>query len=372
MFRTTHGVKPGCPLSCVLFVVLLQIPLCVLGRPGIPFSAYVDDICSPLPSCKSQYIAQAVQAALRLIACQINVSKCESLRMQPLPPILSNLPKYLHPSFPIQVAGSSPWYTVSATYPPECSLQVLHTLARTPYLMHLRHPLSPCLCRDACIEVMLQELRSQLNELQSKPIQLIDRVLLINTMVLLRLLCRTECLPPHASQLVAITSLFEMFIFGVMGLLSVVAKRTLYTHCSRGLGLGYFPVLHPTRVLDSLQRNQRLLTLSTSTRTTLSPYHAFVTAIFLLNPDTEPRQPPVHVTWAAEQVQRDAIEVAHVAGLTVYLLPRLCQLPAAYTDGSKICQPPSSLASAVLEEGRIVVCRVPGDPNGSWAPIFLK
>ena len=143
-------------------------------------------------------------------------------------------------------------------------------------------------------------------------------------MVLPRLLYRTECIPLRASQLLSITSLLERFIFGVMGLPSLVAKKTLYTHRSRGLGLGYFPVLHPTRVLDSLHCNQRLQTLSTSPRNTLSPYHAFVTAVSLLNPDLEPRQPPVHVTWAAQQVQRDAIKVAHVAGLTVYLLPPLC------------------------------------------------
>ena len=49
VFRTTHGVKQGCPLSCFLFVVVFDIPLRVLDRHGISFSAYVDDICSPAP-----------------------------------------------------------------------------------------------------------------------------------------------------------------------------------------------------------------------------------------------------------------------------------------------------------------------------------
>ena len=154
-----------------------------------------------------------------------------------------------------------------------------------------------------------------------------------------------------------------------MGLPSLVAKKTLYTHRSRGLGLGYFPVLHPTGVLDSLPRNPRLQTLSTSPRNTLSPYHAFVTVVSLLSPDSEPRQPPVHVTWAAQQVRRDAIEVAHVAGLTVYLLPPLRQPPATYIDGSKMGQLPSSGASAVMKDGRIAVCRVPGDPNSYKAEL---
>ena len=369
VFRTTHGVKQGCPLSCFLFVVVFEIPLRVLDQHGIPFSAYVDDICSPAPYGQSQHVAEVVQAALSLIACQVNVAKSESLHMQPLPPVLPTLPKYLHPPSPVQAASPSPWYTVSAPYPPEWSVQVLHTFARAPYLMHLGHPISPCLCPDACVEVVLQELKAQLNELHSQPIQVIDRVLLVNTMVLPRLLYRTECIPLRASQLMSITSLLEKFIFGVMGLPSLVAKKTLYTHRSRGLGLGYFPILHPTRVLDSLHRNQRLHTLSTSPHTTVSPYHAFIAAVSLLNPDPDPRQPPVHTTWAAQQLQRDAVEVAHVAGLTVYLLPPQCQPPATYTDGSKMGQPPSSGASAVLKDGRIAVCRVPGDPNSYKAEL---
>ena len=369
VFRTTHGVKQGCPLSCFLFVVVFEIPLRVLDQHGIPFSAYVDDICSPAPYGQSQHVAEVVQTALSLIACQVNVTKSESLHMQPLPPVLPTLPKYLHPPSPVQAASPSPWYTVSAPYPPEWSVQVLHTFARAPYLMHLGHPLSPCLCPDACVEVVLQELKAQLNELHSQPIQVIDQVLLVNSMVLPRLLYRTECIPLRASQLMSITSLLEKFIFGVMGLPSLVAKKTLYTHRSRGLGLGYFPILHPTRVLDSLHRNQRLHTLSTSPHTTVSPYHAFITAVSLLNPDPDPRKPPVHTTWAAQQLQRDAVEVAHVAGLTVYLLPPQCQPPATYTDGSKMGQPPSSGASAVLKDGRIAVCRVPGDPNSYKAEL---
>ena len=230
--------------------------------------------------------------------------------------------------------------------------------------------MSPCLCRDACIEVVLKELKSQLNELHSQPIQVIDRVLLVNTMGLPRLLYRTECIPLHASQLLSIASLLERFVFGVLGLPSLVAKKTLYTHRSRGLGLGYFPVLHPTRVLESLHRNQPLMTLSTSPHTTLSPYHAFVAAVSLLNPDPKPCQPHVHVTGAAQQVHRDAIEVARVARLTVYLLPPLCPPPATYTDGIKMGQPPLSGASAVLKDGSIAVCRVPSDPNSYKAEVI--
>ena len=48
VFRTTYGVKPGCPLSFFLFVVVLEIPLRLLQLHGMQFSAFMDDIPSPI------------------------------------------------------------------------------------------------------------------------------------------------------------------------------------------------------------------------------------------------------------------------------------------------------------------------------------
>ena len=73
----------------------------------------------------------------------------------------------------------------------------------------------------------------------------------------------------------------------MLGLPSVVARKTLYTHRSHGLGMGYFPVLHPTRVLDTLHRNPYLHTMSTRSQHPLSPYNTFKAAIALLNPSPE-------------------------------------------------------------------------------------
>ena len=75
VFTTTHGVKQGCPLSCFLFVVVFDIPLRYLEQKGVNFSAYVDDIASPVPRRCSQSRASLVQHALSLIACQVNALK---------------------------------------------------------------------------------------------------------------------------------------------------------------------------------------------------------------------------------------------------------------------------------------------------------
>ena len=91
VFRTTHGVEQGCPLSCFLFVIVFEIPLRYLQTLGVSFSAYVDDIATPTPKGHSQSTARAVQRALSLIACQTNVTKSEMLPLSRPPP---------HPSCP--------------------------------------------------------------------------------------------------------------------------------------------------------------------------------------------------------------------------------------------------------------------------------
>ena len=253
VFRTTHGVKQDCPLSCILFVVVFDIPLRVLDQHGITFSAYVDDICSPAPPRCSQQHSAIVQAALSLIACQLNFVKSQALPMKSPPPPAPVLPKYCHPPCALQASDASLWTALPAPEAPDWSTEVPHSFASVKHLMHLGHPLTAQLRVDTAVSLILRELRAQLNELHSQPIQVIDRILLIKTMVLPRLLYRTECLQLTTDQLYAFTSLLEKFVLTVLGLPSLVAKKTLYTHRSHGLGMGYFPVLHLTRVLDTVQ-----------------------------------------------------------------------------------------------------------------------
>ena len=48
IFRTTHGVKQGCPLSCFLFVAVFEIPLRFLASQGVLLSAFADDVSIPI------------------------------------------------------------------------------------------------------------------------------------------------------------------------------------------------------------------------------------------------------------------------------------------------------------------------------------
>ena len=368
-FGTTHGVKEGCPLSCFLFVIVFDIPLRRLTAQGITFSAYVDDIAAPARAICSQKVADAVQEALSMIGCQINVIKSEALPLVRPPPPPPSLPQYLMPPLPVQTCGSSPWRTRPSPVPAEWANNRSHRFAGVSHLMHLGHPLPAFLDIKAAYRLIMHELRAQLQERHAHPIQTLDRILLVNTMVGPRLLYRTECLPLSNCQLSDINDCLQRFVLGVAGLPPLVARKTLHTHRRHGLGLAHFPTLHPTRVLGSLHRNYRLEEFSVRAKNPLAPYQQFGSAVNKLGPPCGDSPTPLPVVWQAQQTVRAAKEVVSVAGLQVYILPTTHAPEAVYTDGSKLGDPPSSGAAAVLRDGRVAVCRVPGAPNSYKAEL---
>ena len=236
--------------------------------------------------------------------------------------------------------------------------------------MHLGHPLPACFDLRSAFDLVRAELSAQIAEFHAQPIQVLDRVLLVNTMILPRLLYRTKCLPLPPAQLINLSSVVERFVLGVTGLPPLVTKKTLYTQGHHVLGLSYFPVLHPTRALDALHRNTGLPEFSTSPPSfPLSPYALFLSAVGQLGFPRDAPTPPLPVLWRAQSTLRDAISILSVSGLTVYLLPHHSSPDATYTDGSKLGDPPSSGASAVLPGGTVAVCRVRGVPNSYKAEL---
>ena len=149
----------------------------------------------------------------------------------------------------------------------------------------------------------------------------------------------------------------------------VVAKKTLYTHRSRGLGMGYLLVLHPTRVLDLLHRNKFLQAFSLHPRCSRTPYSMCCSALTVMGPLSTSTVPPVFISWEASKLQREATAVMSVAGLVVFVVPSKLRPECTYTDGSKLGVPPASGAAAIMPGGRIAVCRVPGVPNSYKAEL---
>ena len=215
-----------------------------------------------------------------------------------------------------------------------------HRFAGVSHLMHLGHPPPALLDIKAADRLILHELRAQLQELHAHPIQTVDRILFVNTMVVLRLLYRTECLPLSDCQLSNINYCLQRFVLRVAGLPPLVARKTLHTHRRHGLGLAHFPTLHPTRVLDSLHRNYRLEEFSVRAKHPLAPYQQFLSAINKLGPPCGDSPTPLPVVWQAQKAARTATEVVSLAGLQVYILHTTHAPEAVYTDGENWETPP--------------------------------
>ena len=236
VFRTTHSVKQGCPLSCFLFVVVFEIPLRFLQLHGKRLFAFVNDISSPIAPSHGLRTASLVQQVLALIKCQLNVTKSESLGLTLLPLTPPSLPKYSPPPSPTQ-AGDDFWSPIPSPSTPEWAILTEHQLLKVPYLMHLANPLPARFNQQQGFRVIADELRAQLADLNAHPIQTLERVTLVNTVVLPRLLYRCESFPLTPPQINELSQAMERFVFGVSGLPSLVAQKTLYTHRSRGLGM---------------------------------------------------------------------------------------------------------------------------------------
>ena len=67
--------------------------------------------------------------------------------------------------------------------------------------MHLGHPITRGLPQATAYDVLLSEVKEQLGEPNAHPIPTLDRVAILSTMVIARLLYRAECLRLTIEQL---------------------------------------------------------------------------------------------------------------------------------------------------------------------------
>ena len=263
------------------------------------------------------------------------------------------------------------WTPVPSTKPPEWSDNSQHLLTKVSYLLYLGHPVPAHFNVQAAFRLIEGELLSQLADLNAHPSQTLDRVLLVNKVLLPRLLYRCECFPLTEQHLLSLTRPLEPYVLGVAGLPSLIAHKTLYTHHTHGLPLRCLHILQPTRVLDLLHSNVTLHQLRTTTTFHLPACRIFQAALQLLRPRHPPSMLPLTTTWNARRQIQQATKIVSVAGLRAYLICNPSTRPdCTYTDGSKIGCPTASGAAAVLQDGRIAVCRVPGAPDSYKAEVI--
>ena len=100
-FKTSKGVKQGCPMSCLIFVLFINAILIFLLAMGLKFSAYVDDISLVLPKGKEQAIFSAVQTEAAHYNMQLNVAKNEVMGLGHHCPPQVTLPSFSMPPTPV-------------------------------------------------------------------------------------------------------------------------------------------------------------------------------------------------------------------------------------------------------------------------------
>ena len=135
-FSTTHSVKQGYPISFFLFVIAFEIPLRYIHSYNILFSAYVNDISTPVAHTDGPRVTSIVKTGLDLIGCQLNVRKMSpslflhtvlpppcspSIHIRPLPcrsPLISGSQRAVQRGVTGLTPPSTPWprYLTSCTW----------------------------------------------------------------------------------------------------------------------------------------------------------------------------------------------------------------------------------------------------------------
>ena len=187
---TTHGIRQGCPVSCLHFVVVFNIALCHLDLAHLSFAAFVDNITVVVRRGQMQRWVKSVQSAVGKIGCQLNVTKSECLPVQECcsPP---SLPIYHHPApaLSIKKPGPSGCYEINTCQRRRPWAKISTSIFKqVDHQMHLGHFIIRGLKQATAHDVPFSEVKEQLGEPNAHPIPTLDHEAILSTMVILRLL----------------------------------------------------------------------------------------------------------------------------------------------------------------------------------------
>ena len=129
----------------------------------------------------------------------------------------------------------------------------------TLFVWHLGHPLPYDLDSMSSYRAVINKSYPLVTLFNNQPLHAHDRVTLINSVLIPKMVYMLECSPPSRGSLPIITEGLVDFLKSVCGLSSTLVDRTLYSKQPVGLGIRYLPVCVPVRVLDGMYKYVRVV-----------------------------------------------------------------------------------------------------------------
>ena len=359
-FGTPKGVKQGCPMSCLIFVLFIDPILVGMQEMGIKFVAFVDDIAMVIPQGMEQAFFEHVQKTAAALNMQLNVKKNEIMGIHTYQPPSIKLPTFLLPNMPCSDTGIL-WYFYHKRHaPPLRSPPPQSTLAAVPvvkHIVHLGHPVPSSLSTSDTLALVQQELEHSLKILGAQPLPPMPRADVTRTVLAPSLLHRLECVAPMPKDLFPILQRLVDYFLQVQGVPIYVTTKTLFSHQSCGFGLPFLPILQPTRVLNSVQKASNYCNWKWQPNGPhFRPSALFAQARDILYGNYKQRVLPFSAPPPGLLLDRDLF------GLSVfrhsYDLPHLGD---GHSDGSYHLHPERSGSAAVCPNGYVYLARTPGN-----------